>query len=161
VVPRARPAPPPRRTQTVRVERQATDAFDADRVSQLINRTDPTGGGDGAAEGSLGAETGRAAAALTLSEKDALRAQMQRCWRPPVGLQDGRELVITVEVRFRPDGTVDTIEQVGAQGVGRIYDVAADAARRAVLSCQPYSLPPQKYDAWKHVQVNFDPRELF
>lgn len=157
VLPRARPTPPPRQA---RVER-AAESFDADRLSQLINRTNPTGGGSGASRASIGSDAGRANASLTLSEMDALRAQMQRCWNPPIGLAGAEELVITVQIRLNPDGTVETIEEVGAAGIGRLYDVAADAARRAVIQCQPYSLPPQKYDVWKDVQVNFDPRELF
>jgi membrane protein involved in colicin uptake len=160
VVPRARPTPPPRR-ERARVEREAPEEFDADNISQLINRNAPTGGGEGAAVASLGTEAGRLEAALTLSEQDSLRAQMQRCWSPPVGVLGSDELVITVRIRLAPDGTVDTIEQIGAEGLGALYDVAADAARRAVLQCQPYRLPPNKYEAWKEVQVNFDPRELF
>lgn len=160
VVPGRKP-PPPKRTERARVERQTEDAFNADRLSQLINRTDPTGGGSGSAEASVGTDSGRAAAALTLSEMDALRAQMQRCWNPPIGLAAGDELVVIVQIRLAPDGSVVNIDQVGAQNVGRLYDVAADAARRAVLQCQPYRLPTSKYDAWKDVQVRFDPRDLF
>ena len=33
-------------------------------------------------------------------------------------------------------------------------------SRRAVLRCQPYQLPPEKYEAWREINVNFDPREL-
>lgn len=159
-VPSPRPAPPSR-PERARVEREAEEEFDADRISQLLNRTDPTGGGRGAADASLGADAGRSAAALTLSEQDALRAQMQRCWSPPVGVRGSGELVITVQFRLAPDGSVTDIVEVAAQGIGPLYDVAADAARRAVLQCQPYVLPPNKYEAWKEVRVNFDPRELF
>lgn len=161
VVPSRKPPPPPRRTQRARVEQSAEDAFNADRLSQLINRTDPTGGGSGQAEASLGTATGRTAAALTLSEMDALRSQMQRCWNPPIGLANGEELIVEVQIRLAPDGSVVNIDRIGAQNVGRLYDVAADAARRAVLQCQPYRLPTSKYDAWKDVQVKFDPRDLF
>ena len=160
VVPTRKPKPP-QRTQPARVERASEEAFNADRLSQLINRTDPTGGGSGSAQASLGSEAGRAGAELTLSEKDALRSQMQRCWNPPIGLANGQDLVIAVQIRLAPDGSVENIEQVGASGLGPLYDVAADAARRAVLQCQPYRLPTSKYDAWKDVQVTFDPRDLF
>jgi colicin import membrane protein len=39
--------------------------------------------------------------------------------------------------------------------------VAAESARRAILRCQPYRLPIAKYDVWKDVEVNFDPRDMF
>lgn len=161
VVPQPRPTPPRRPEPPARVEREAVEEFDADRISQLLNRTDPTGGGRGTATASLGAEAGRANAALTLSEQDALRAQMQRCWNPPIGVRGSGDLVVTIQLRLAPDGRVEEIVEIGAQGIGALYDVAADAARRAVLQCQPYTLPPQKYEAWKEVRVNFDPRELF
>lgn len=160
VVPNRKPTPP-RRTQTARVERPDERTFDADRISSLISRTDPTGAGTAPGQASLGAEIGRTAAALTLSEKDALRAQMQRCWNPPVGIAGAEELKIAVRISLSPAGEVMEIVSLGAEGLGAIYDVAADAARRAVLQCQPYRLPPQKYDVWKDVQVTFDPRDLF
>ena len=159
-VPAPRPTPP-RRTETARVERETVETFDAETISQLINRDAPSGGGQGTATASLGSERGRAQARLTLSEQDYLRAQMQRCWSPPVGVRGSSDLIITVQFKLAPDGRVTEIVEVAAEGVGRVYDVAADAARRAVLRCQPYSLPPEKYAAWKEVRVNFDPRELF
>ncbi|MEM6762005.1 MAG: cell envelope biogenesis protein TolA [Pseudomonadota bacterium] len=162
VVPSRKPTPPPRRqTETARLERTTEDAFNADRLSQLINRTDPSGGGAGAAQASLGASDGRAAAALTLSEKDALRSQMQRCWNPPIGLAGGEQIIVAVQIRLAPDGSVVNIDQIGNVGTSQLHAVAADSARRAVLQCQPYRLPVAKYDAWKDVQVTFDPRDLF
>lgn len=162
VVPSRKPPPPPRRTQRPQQQQQQAqeDSFNADRLSQLINRTDPTGGGSGSSQSSLGTADGRSAATLTLSEMDALRAQMQRCWTPPIGLAAAETLVVTVQIRLSIDGNVENIQRIGG-GIGPLYDVAADAAQRAVLQCQPYRLPSAKYDAWKDVQVNFDPRDLF
>ncbi len=162
VVPSRKPPPPPRRAKKPEPPKQATqDAFNADRLSQLINRTDPTGGGSGSSNASLGSTDGRSAAQLTLSEMDALRSQMQRCWTPPIGLANAQALVVTVQIRLSIDGSVESIERVGAQSPDPLFEVAADAARRAVLQCQPYRLPSAKYESWKDVQVNFDPRDLF
>ena len=41
------------------------------------------------------------------------------------------------------------------------FQLAADAAKRAVLLCQNYELPPDKYDMWRRVTLDFDPREMF
>lgn len=160
VVPSRKP-PPPKKKAVARREEASPDAFNADRLSQLINRTDPSGGGSGSSQASLGTATGRAAAQLTLSEMDALRAQMQRCYNPPIGVTNAQELIVKVRLRLAPDGFVESIDQTSANNIGPIYDVAADAARRAVLQCQPYRLPAAKYDAWKDVEVTFDPRDLF
>ena len=36
-----------------------------------------------------------------------------------------------------------------------------DSALRAVQACEPYSLPPAKYEFWKDIVLNFDPRDMF
>lgn len=159
VVPAQKPEPP-RRTRTARVERPSSETFDADRLSQLINRTDPTGGGAGSATASIGTEEGRPGAALTMNWQDSLKAQVQRCWNLPVGLATEDELVITVGVTFQQDGSVIAIEETQVEGIGALYDVAADAARRAVLRCQPYDLPASEYESWKEVAVEFDPEDI-
>jgi hypothetical protein len=30
-----------------------------------------------------------------------------------------------------------------------------------VQACEPYSLPPAKYEFWKDIVLNFDPRDMF
>jgi colicin import membrane protein len=43
-----------------------------------------------------------------------------------------------------------------------VFQVASESAVRAIRKCAPFSfLPPAKYEAWKDVEVNFDPREMF
>ena len=43
------------------------------------------------------------------------------------------------------------------------YKVAADSALRAVKNpiCNPLKLPPEKYEKWKVMTLNFDPRHMF
>jgi colicin import membrane protein len=43
-----------------------------------------------------------------------------------------------------------------------VFQVASESALRAIRKCAPFSfLPPAKYEAWRDVEVNFDPREMF
>jgi hypothetical protein len=30
-----------------------------------------------------------------------------------------------------------------------------------VLGCQNYTMPPEKYESWRDVILNFDPRHMF
>mgnify|MGYP001791526213 CR=1 FL=1 len=159
VTPRRRPPPPPR--QTARAQAASESAFDADRLSNLINRADNSGGGSGGGQASIGSATGRQSAALTLSEKDALRAQMQRCWSPPIGLALGASEIVALKIELSVEGNVDELETMPGRGSGVLYDAAVSSARRAVLTCQPYTLPVAKYDLWKSVLVTFDPRDLY
>jgi hypothetical protein len=32
---------------------------------------------------------------------------------------------------------------------------------RAIRECQPYQLPLAKYDVWKEIELDFDPRDMF
>ncbi len=160
VVPRSRPQPP-RRTRTARQETPPEDTFNADRISSLLNRTAPTGGGSGGAQASAGTTTGRSDAPQTATFTDALMHRLRECWIRPPAVTEEEELAIVVQFNLTPDGKLERIVDVRARGIGPIFDVAAEAARRAVLKCAPYDwLPPGEYDLWRELQVTFDPREF-
>lgn len=112
------------------------------------------------ATASLGSPLGNAAT-LSQNELDALRAQLQACWNPPIGLAEAKELVVAVRIQFNRDGSLSADPTVMNRSANPLFQVAAETARRAVLRCQPYRLPVAKYDVWKDVEVNFDPREMF
>jgi chemotaxis protein histidine kinase CheA len=162
VVPRARPTPPPKRPQpTQSAAAQSNESFNADRISALLNKVEPSGGGSGASRASAGIRSGGTNAAMTMTELDALRAQIQRCWNPPVGAQGAEDLIVTVQMQLNENGTVSGSPEVTNSGSSPFFQAAADSARRAVLRCQPYNLPLEKYDTWREVRVTFDPRDLF
>jgi hypothetical protein len=100
-----------------------------------------------------------------LSDMDALRHQLARCWNVPSGAVDAENLIVDVRVVVRPDRTVEsaTIVDQGRYGRDAFYQAAADSARRAVLNpaCSPLDLPPDQYDTWKNMVVRFNPREMF
>ena len=93
----------------------------------------------------------------------AIRAQVQPCWNPPAGGADVSKLVTTLRLQFRKDGTVIGQPQVagqnGVSGENQAYARQhAEAAKRAVLRCQPLQLPPDLYEFWKDIEFNFDAR---
>ncbi len=137
--------------------------FDADKIAALLNKVPDAGGATptdtGAINPSLGAATGTAAT-LSVSEIDALRAQIARCWSPPVGVIDAGEMVVRIGMDLNPDGTLAGPPTLLNGSSDPIFTVAAEAAIRAVNRCQPYSLPPEKYSSWQQIHMSFDPREL-
>ena len=46
-------------------------------------------------------------------------------------------------------------------GGSPFFQAAAESAVRAVFECQPYAMPPQKYDQWRDMVLNFDPRQMY
>ena len=102
---------------------------------------------------------------VTLSEIDALRAQVERCWNFPAGAANPEDLIVTVKISLNPDGTLSKPPNVIPRDQARVisdqyFRVAAEAAVRAVRRCEPYKLPVEKYSNWREIQLRFDPREL-
>ena len=101
---------------------------------------------------------------LTLSEEDALKAQIFGCWSIPLGLPYNENLLVRIKLQLKPDGTVVKSEildhaRMNKPGQG-FYKVLAESALRAVKLCQPLRVPVKGYERWKELQLNFDAREM-
>jgi len=100
--------------------------------------------------------------AMTMSELDALRSQLARCWNVDPGAPDPAALVFRVKMFLNEDGTVAGAPQLLDQGrlADPYFRAATESAKRAVQMCQPYELPPEKYTTWAEIIVEFDPRKM-
>ena len=102
--------------------------------------------------------------ALTLSQEDALKAQIFGCWSLPLGLPYQENLMVRIKLKLKPDGTVLRSEildhaRMNMPGQG-FYKVLAESALRAIRICQPLRVPPTGYEKWKDLQLNFDANEM-
>ena len=104
------------------------------------------------------------ASGLTLSEEDALRAQIFGCWSVPLGLPYDQDLLVRIKLQLKKDGTIIRSEILDHERMNRpgqkFYKVLAESALRAVRLCQPLKVPPTGYDKWKDLQLNFNPTEM-
>ncbi len=104
------------------------------------------------------------ATGLTLSQEDALRAQIFGCWSVPLGLPYDENLLVRIKLKLKKDGTIMKSEILDHQRMNRpgqkFYKVLAESALRAVRLCQPLKVPPTGYDKWKELQLNFNPTEM-
>ena len=104
------------------------------------------------------------ASGLTLSEEDALRAQIFGCWSVPLGLPFDDNLLVRIKLQLKKDGTVMKSEILDHERMNRpgqkFYKILAESALRAVRICQPLKVPPTGYERWKDLQLNFDPTEM-
>ncbi len=101
---------------------------------------------------------------LTLSEEDALKAQIFGCWSVPLGLPYNENLLVRIKLKLKPDGTLIKTEildhaRMNMPGQG-FFKVLAESALRAVQLCQPLRVPTSGYERWKDLQLNFDAREM-
>ena len=104
------------------------------------------------------------ATGLTLSEEDALRAQIFGCWSIPLGLPYDDNLLVRIKLELKKDGTIIKSEILDHERMNKpnqkFYKILAESALRAVRLCQPLKVPPTGYEKWKNIQLNFDPTEM-
>ena len=101
---------------------------------------------------------------LSLSEEDALKAQIFGCWSIPLGLPYNENLLVRIKLQLKPDGSIMKSEildhaRMNKPGQG-FYKVLAESALRAVKLCQPLRVPSSGYEKWKELQLNFDAKEM-
>ncbi|MDB5488118.1 MAG: tolA [Reyranella sp.] len=108
--------------------------------------------------------TSASASPLTASEIESVRQKIRPCWNT----QQGRitdKMIITVTVEMNQDGKP---AKAALRDAGRyyssdqVYRAAADAALKAIMDprCHPWPLPLEKYQSWKTMTFNFDPRDF-
>ena len=101
---------------------------------------------------------------LTLSEEDALKAQIFGCWSIPLGLPYNENLLVRIKLQLKPDGSIIRTEILDHARMNKpgqkFYKVLAESALRAIKLCQPLRVPSKGYERWKELQLNFDAREM-
>jgi outer membrane biosynthesis protein TonB len=134
--------------------------YDANQIAALLDHREPrrqlataeTLNGNVA----LGAPTGHAAQ-LSQSELDALRARLVQCWSPPPGLNPDSKLYVVLAVQFKQDASLAQEPAVIEDAAASVGPALAESAKRAVLSCQPFTmLKPEHYDLWKYIEIKFN-----
>ena len=101
---------------------------------------------------------------MTASLQDLLKSQIHRCWNQPEGFaaDRGNDLVVQFDLELTPEGRVIRAESASVNpGNPSRYNYAAGvAARNAIYQCQPYRLPPERYNEWREINpMRFDPRQ--
>jgi hypothetical protein len=102
-----------------------------------------------------GGPAGEGKSKLTPAEIAALRAQIQKCWKLPVGIPGIVGLEVILRVSFGPKGQLvgqPVLLQAPASERGPML---VGIAMSALQGCYPYKLPPAKYADWKTLDLKF------
>jgi outer membrane biosynthesis protein TonB len=96
----------------------------------------------------------------TLSERDAIRAHIENCWRIDPGKEGLQDLTADIKVSIQPDGSVRqaVIEDTARYFSDPPFRTFADSARAAVLSCSNIPISPQRYEIFKEIVFTFSPQ---
>jgi hypothetical protein len=99
---------------------------------------------------------------MTGSETSGLVFAIQQCWNVPVGLENDSSNIITMGVKLTREGKLAEPPRKLAPLSGSAAGIlqAYEAARRALIRCQPYDLPIEKYETWKEIEVVFNPQQM-
>jgi outer membrane biosynthesis protein TonB len=150
--PRVKPQEPPKK---------AEDKFDLDKLDALLNKVAPTPSRTNARSASRTVQGIGDQTAMTADLQAMLLGMIKQCWNPPVGVPHPESLVPDFDVILNPDGSVARSTQLPGQGDDSYARAAADAARRAIYTCQPYKLPVDRYSQWREINpLHFDPRKM-
>jgi colicin import membrane protein len=71
-------------------------------------------------------------------------------------------MVVKVEVKLSQSGDLLGEPRVVNNNPSPVFQDAAASAKRALVQCAPYTLPPDKYaGGWEHMILTFDPARMF
>jgi colicin import membrane protein len=112
----------------------------------------------------LGAPEGRDMQ-LSASEIAVLAQIIKSCvqskWSILGGGESAETAIVKMRLRFNPDGTLEAPPQIMNPQSTAYFLAVSDSAVRAVEACEPFNLPPAKYEIWKDIVLNFNPHEMF
>lgn len=95
----------------------------------------------------------------TLSERDAIKAHIENCWRINPGTEGLSDMSADIKVIINPDGSVQRAEVMDIERV--VLDPAfrtfSNSAKNAVLSCSNIPISPQRYEVFKEIMFTFRP----
>lgn len=155
LAPDAKPAPKEKEKP------KPAEKFDINDIEKLLAKKKPAN----AKVGSRTVQGVGAQNAMTADLAALLQSEVYRCWSPPTGTPHPERLIVKYEVFLNRDGSVAQPPQLASESASAALSdpymaAAAGAARRAIYSCSPYRLPPDRYAQWRNFTFVFDPRQL-
>jgi len=137
--------------------------FDPDRIAELLDRRAPSrkqNAGEVQKQTNFGTPKG-GDQTLSMSELDAFRRHVQKCWNVLPGAGNMESVVVRMRIQLNQDGTLAAQPQITTTISSPIMRAVAESAIRAVVTCAPYKMfRPNTYNEWKDMDVGFDSRDM-
>lgn len=103
--------------------------------------------------------------ALTQTQIDAIRQQIQRNWNLPAGARNAENMVVEIVITLAADGSVSDARIIDSENRMQrdpFYRAMAESALRAVMITERIrNLSPETYETWRQMRLRFDPKEMF
>jgi hypothetical protein len=153
------------RKQTSEFEKK--EIFDPNKISALIDKSKKDNSESNRKvnlEATQSQQRNVVTSKLTITQEDAIKAQIFKCWNIPIGLPYNENLTVKIRIKLNPDGSLissEILDQARMNTAGQTYyKILAESALRAVKLCNPLKVPSTDYERWKEMQLNFDAKEM-
>lgn len=165
--PKAKPKPPPKpkpKVEEKKPEPPKPDDF-VSRMRKAVARHEvPAPPPQMARAGVPGTRLQDFGNRLTMSEEDAVREHIRRCWIEPAGARNVQDMEVRIVGSVGRDGVVQKVDVVERDKIRMREDpffrTLAESAMRAFLKCPRLPLPPDKYESWKTFDIRFNTRDI-
>ena len=117
-------------------------------------------------EGIQGGTEGRIDQILTISERDFLASELQKCWNVNAGVERADEIIVEIKAWINKDGSVRDVKVMNSMPISS-FKTIAESAKRAVYVCNnkgldsPFRILSEKYSDhygdWKEISLRFNP----
>ena len=133
----------------------------AENPEPAVTNEEATDIGDLLADAISEDQAAQQAEPLSGTELRGLIFSVQQCWNVPIGMQNAAANTVVMGISLNPDGTISGVpRRVEPLNTNTQIDLAFETAQRALLRCQPYALPPEKYESWKEMEIVFNPEKM-
>jgi broad specificity phosphatase PhoE len=102
---------------------------------------------------------------ISASDIEGIRSALGKCWNIGALSSEATRTIVTVRVSMQENGTPDlgtmnmtSFEGGSEESAKKLYQ----SARSAIARCgnKGFTLPPEKYDQWKDLELVFDPNGM-
>lgn len=100
---------------------------------------------------------------LSITETDLIASRLRECWNLDPGAMGLQNMIIEIRAHLNQDGSVRDVQilDTSRYNSDSRFRAIAESARRAVYTCQPYSIfadkYAEKYDVWRTLKLRFNP----
>jgi len=102
---------------------------------------------------------------LSVTEVDLLRSRLRDNWSPNHGAPGVERMQVLIRIFLNRDGTLArpprVVDGFDAGQSAPVFNAFSESAMRAVHKSQPFPLPPEKYENWREIEINFNLREMY
>lgn len=102
---------------------------------------------------------------LSITETDLIASRLRECWNLDPGAMGLQNMIIEIRAHLNQDGSVRDVQilDTSRYNSDTRFRAIAESARRAVYTCQPYSIFAEKYgdkyDMWRTLKLRFNPMD--